>query len=120
MPLIGIDLIGLCQILIKVIQTLTVKPCLWSINRVDFVPILVLAAVGTVLVLNETGAAAQSQQRHTAAALLTRYEHTASNLLRLVELRPDQYDQALRIMQSMYNERYLKRAAIIDQKAKSR
>ncbi|MAK31308.1 ATP-binding protein [Acinetobacter sp.] len=83
-----------------------------------FVPIMVLASVGTVLVLNETSAAAKSQQRHTAAALLTRYEHTASNLLELVERRPEQYDQAQRIMQNMFNERYLKRAAIIDQQGR--
>ncbi len=79
-----------------------------------FVPIMVLTGVGTVLVLNETSNSAKLQQRHAAAALLTRYQRTSEDLLKLVTLRPDQYDHAQSIMQSMFAERNLQRAAIID------
>ncbi len=75
---------------------------------------MVLTGVGTVLVLNETSNSAKLQQRHAAAALLTRYQRTSEDLLKLVTLRPDQYDHAQSIMQSMFAERNLQRAAIID------
>ena len=79
-----------------------------------FVPIMVLTGVGTVLVLNETSNSAKIQQLHAAAALLTRCQRTSEDLLKLVTLRPDQYDHAQSIMQSMFAERNLQRAAIID------
>jgi len=79
-----------------------------------FVPIMVLTGVCTLLVLNETSNSAKLQQRHAAAALLTRYQRTSEDLLKLVTLRPDQYDHAQSIMQSMFAERNLQRAAIID------
>jgi FtsZ-interacting cell division protein YlmF len=37
--------------------------------------------------------------------ILTRYQQTSEDLLKLVTLRPDQYDHAQSIMQSMFAEK---------------
>jgi FtsZ-interacting cell division protein YlmF len=37
--------------------------------------------------------------------ILTRYQQTSEDLLKLVTLRPDQYDHAQNIMQSMFDEK---------------
>lgn len=79
-----------------------------------FVPIMILTCVGAFLVLTETSHSVKQQQLHHASAILARYNQIALDLYHLVELRPDEYDHAQHIMQSMFNEKNLKRAALID------
>lgn len=79
-----------------------------------FVPIMILTCVGAFLVLTETSHSVKQQQLHHASAILARYNQIALDLYHLVELQPDEYDHAQHIMQSMFNEKNLKRAALID------
>jgi len=79
-----------------------------------FVPIMILTCVGAFLVLTETSRSAKQQQLHHASAILARYNQIAKDLYTLVELQPDEYDHAQHIMQSMFSEKNLKRAALID------
>lgn len=79
-----------------------------------FVPIMILTCVGAFLVLTETSHSVKQQQLHHASAILARYNQIALDLYHLVELQPDEYDHAQHIMQSMFSEKNLKRAALID------
>lgn len=79
-----------------------------------FVPIMILTCVGAFLVLTETSHSVKQQQLHHASAILARYNQIAIDLYKLVELEPDEYDHAQHIMQSMFSEKNLKRAALID------
>jgi two-component system sensor histidine kinase BarA len=79
-----------------------------------FVPIMILACVGTALVLSETSNAAKAQQRQMAIAILTRYQSTAESALDLLNRYPWHYDQAQNAMQYMFNEKLLNHATIID------
>ncbi|WP_440206744.1 GacS-like sensor histidine kinase [Acinetobacter oleivorans] len=79
-----------------------------------FVPIMILTGVGAFLVLTETSHSVKQQQLHHASAILARYNQIAKNLYTLVELEPDEYDHAQHIMQSMFSEKNLKRAVLID------
>jgi len=79
-----------------------------------FVPMMILTGVGAFLVLTETSYSAKQQQLHHASAILARYNQIAKDLYTLVELKPDEYDHAQNIMQSMFSEKNLKRAALID------
>lgn len=85
-----------------------------------FVPIMVLACVGALLVLSETSNASRAQQKQMAIAIMTRYQLTSEAALDLLDRYPWQYDQARNAMQSMLNEKHLVRAAIIDQKGRTR
>jgi len=79
-----------------------------------FVPIMILTGVGAFLVLTETSHSVKQQQLHHASAILARYNQIAKDLYTLVELQPDEYDHAQHIMQSMFSEKNLKRAVLID------
>ncbi|WP_323739736.1 GacS-like sensor histidine kinase [Acinetobacter oleivorans] len=79
-----------------------------------FVPIMILTGVGAFLVLTETSHSVKQQQLHHASAILARYNQIAKDLYTLVELEPDEYDHAQHIMQSMFSEKNLKRAVLID------
>ena len=85
-----------------------------------FVPIMILACVGAVLVLSETSNASRAQQRQMAIAIMTRYQLTSEAAIDLLSNYPWQYDQARNAMQVMLNEKYLIRAAIIDNKGRNR
>ncbi|OTG71969.1 hybrid sensor histidine kinase/response regulator [Acinetobacter sp. ANC 4169] len=85
-----------------------------------FVPIMVLAGVGALLVLSETSNASRSQQRQMAIAIVARYQHTAEAAIDLLNRYPWQYDQARNALQVMLNEKHLIRAAIIDQNGRNR
>ncbi|MDV2469792.1 ATP-binding protein [Acinetobacter chinensis] len=85
-----------------------------------FVPITILACVGTVLVLSETSSAAKAQQKQMAIAILTRNQSAAENALMQLDRFPWQYDQARFFMQNMMNEKHLIRTAIIDSKNSNR
>lgn len=75
---------------------------------------MILAFVGTLLVLYETSDAATSKQRFTAVEILTRYQYSAEQLLRMVQQNPQQTQQAEHILQEMLNEKHLISAAILD------
>ena len=81
-----------------------------------FVPIAVLASVGSALVLSETSSSARSEQRYAASAILNRYKYTAENLLVMIHHRPGpaSRERAENILQNMFNERNLMSVAIID------
>ena len=51
-----------------------------------FVPIMILACVGALLVITETSNAAKAQQRQMAIAILTRYQLDAEAAINLVSL----------------------------------
>ena len=85
-----------------------------------FVPIMILACVGALLVLSETSNASRAQQRQMAIAIVTRYQLTSEAAIDLLSSYPWQYDQARNAMQVMLNEKYLIRAAIIDEKGRNR
>ena len=85
-----------------------------------FVPIVILACVGALLVLSETSSASRAQQKQMAIAIVTRYQLTAEASLDLLDRYPWQYDQARNAMQSMLNEKNLIRATILDQQGRSR
>ncbi|MDK1684314.1 GacS-like sensor histidine kinase [Acinetobacter terrestris] len=84
-----------------------------------FVPIMILACVGALLVLSETSNASRAQQRQMAIAIVTRYQLTSEAAIDLLSSYPWQYDQARNAMQVMLNEKYLIRAAIIDQNGRN-
>ncbi|MGE8559091.1 MAG: response regulator [Acinetobacter sp.] len=85
-----------------------------------FVPIMVLACVGALLVLSETSNASRAQQRQMAIAIAARYQLTAEAAVDLLNRYPWQYDQARNTLQVMLNEKHLIRAAIIDLKGRNR
>ena len=58
----------------KLFNRLHLKPCLWTAHCTYFVPIMILACVGALLVITETSNAAKAQQRQMAIAILTRYQ----------------------------------------------
>jgi two-component system, NarL family, sensor histidine kinase BarA len=83
-----------------------------------FVPIMVLACVGAVLVLSETSNAAKSQQKQLALAILTRNEIAAETFISQLN-SPDLAPlQTQFFMQSMMDEKYVVRAAILDKNNK--
>lgn len=79
-----------------------------------FVPIMILACVGALLVLYETSNAETSEQRYAAFSILSRYQYTAEQLQRMLQLAPQKQQQAEQILQSMLNEKHLISAAILD------
>ena len=79
-----------------------------------FVPIMVLACVGTMLVLSETSNAAKAQQRQMAIAILTRFELPSEAALDQLSSFPWKYEEARSYMQNMMNEKHLIRTALID------
>lgn len=85
-----------------------------------FVPIMILACVGALLVITETSNAAKAQQRQMAIAILTRYQLDAEAAINLVNASPWQYENARYLMQKMLDEKHLIRAAIIDEKGNNK
>ena len=85
-----------------------------------FVPIMILACVGALLVITETSNAAKAQQRQMAIAILTRYQVDAEAAINLVNASPWQYENARYLMQKMLDEKHLIRAAIIDDKGNNK
>ncbi|MFU8926806.1 response regulator [Acinetobacter puyangensis] len=85
-----------------------------------FVPIMILACTGAILVLKETSRSIQAQQVSAASAILTRYNKTSSTLLDLIQHHPNQYPQAQAILQYILNEPDLMRAALVDMHGNAR
>ncbi len=101
----------------KLFKRLRLNHAYGQLIAMIFVPIMVLACVGTALVLSETSNATKAQQHHMAVAILSRYEYTSKQLIKLIDLDPKQTDHAQLILQNILNEKYLLRAAIVDENA---
>ncbi len=98
----------------KLFKRLKLNHAYGQLIALIFVPIMVLACVGTALVLSETSSAAKSKQRFQAIAILSRYQYTAEKLTEVMELNSIQHAKAESILQKMFNEKYLLSAAVID------
>jgi two-component system sensor histidine kinase BarA len=80
-----------------------------------FVPIMILAVSGAMIVLNEVYHSSKAQQASAASAILTRYLQTAKILFTLSHQHPEQLTQAQTILMAMRNEPDLLRSAIINE-----
>lgn len=97
----------------KLFKRLKLNHAYGQLIALIFVPITILACAGALLVMKETSSAAKSNQRYAAIAILSRYQVTAEQLLKLVQSDPQQKQHAETILQHIFNEKYLIRAAII-------
>lgn len=97
----------------KLFKRLKLNHAYGQLIALIFVPIMVLACVGALLVMKETSSAAKTNQRYAAIAILSRYQTAAEQLVRLLEENPQANLQAENILQHIFNEKYLIRAAII-------
>ena len=70
----------------KLFKRLKLNHAYGQLIALIFVPIMILACVGTALVLSETSAAAKSKQRFQAIAILSRYQYTAEQLTAVMEI----------------------------------
>ncbi|WP_336932818.1 ATP-binding protein [Acinetobacter bereziniae] len=98
----------------KLFKRLKLNHAYGQLIALIFVPIMILACVGTALVLSETSAAAKSKQRFQAIAILSRYQYTAEQLTAVMEKSPLQHTKAENILQKIFNEKHLLSAAILD------
>lgn len=98
----------------KLFKRLKLNHAYGQLIALIFVPIMVLACVGTALVLSETSSAAKSKQRFQAIAILSRYQYTAEKLTAVMEINKTQHIKAENILQKMFNEKHLLSAAVID------
>lgn len=100
----------------KLFKRLKLNHAYGQLIALIFVPIAVLASVGSALVLSETNNSAKSEQNFAANAILSRYKYTAEQLLVVLESSPtqQQQDRAQSILQNMFNEKYLMSVAILD------
>ena len=81
-----------------------------------FVPIMILACVGAVLVLSETSNAAKSQQKQMALAILTRNEISAETFVSHLTNPELASIQSQFFMQSIMDEKHITRAAVVNSK----
>ena len=90
----------------KLFKRLKLNHAYGQLIALIFVPIVVLASVGSALVLTETSNSAKSEQKFAANAVLNRYKFTAEKLTLALERNPSiaQQDRAKSILQSMFNE----------------
>lgn len=102
----------------KLFKRLRLNHAYGQLIALIFVPITILASVGTLLVLSETSNAAKKQQRYAAIAILSRYQHTSEQLLHILSTQPARYDHAQTAMLQMFNETDLRRAAITNAQGK--
>ena len=104
----------------KLFKRLKLNHAYGQLIALIFVPIVVLASVGSALVLSETSNSAKSEQKFAANAILNRYKFTAEQLSLALERSPTiaQQDRAKSILQSMFNEKYLLSIAIVDAQQK--
>ena len=100
----------------KLFKRLKLNHAYGQLIALIFVPIMIMACVGTALVLSETSSSAKNQQRSTAIAILSRYQHTAAQLAEVIQSDPSKNAKAEHILQSMFHEKYLRGASIVNQK----
>ncbi|WP_343595397.1 ATP-binding protein [Acinetobacter sp.] len=98
----------------SIFQRLQLNHAYGQLVALIFIPIAIIAAVGSTLVLQETSAAARSQQRHVAIAILSRYQKTAELLAYTLEKDPKSKQKVQNILLRMLSEAYLQRASIAD------
>ncbi|MHA3115621.1 response regulator [Acinetobacter sp. ANC 4635] len=103
----------------SLLQRLQLNHAYGQLVALIFIPIAIIAAVGSILVIQETSASARSQQRHVAIAILSRYQKTAELLTYAVEKKPQIQPQARNILMRMLNEPYLQRAALLQADGKT-
>ena len=105
----------------KLFKRLKLNHAYGQLIALIFVPIAVLASVGSALVLSETNNSAKSEQKFAANAILSRYKYTAEQVVVVLESSPSiqQQDRAKTILQNMFNEKYLLSVSIIDQHQKN-
>ena len=105
----------------KLFKRLKLNHAYGQLIALIFVPIAVLASVGSALVLSETNNSAKSEQKFAANAILSRYKYTAEQVVVVLESSPSiqQQDRAKTILQNMFNEKYLLSVAIVDQHQKN-
>ncbi|RKG37630.1 GacS-like sensor histidine kinase [Acinetobacter rongchengensis] len=99
----------------KLFKRLKLNHAYGQLIAMIFVPIMIMACVGTALVLSETSAAAKSKQRFAAIAILSRYQYTTEQLTSIINQSPAQKAKAENILQKMFNEKYLLSAAVLDE-----
>lgn len=99
----------------KLFKRLKLNHAYGQLIAMIFVPIMIMACVGTALVLSETSAAAKSKQRFAAIAILSRYQYTTEQLTSIIDQSPAQKAKAENILQKMFNEKYLLSAAVLDE-----
>lgn len=99
----------------KLFKRLKLNHAYGQLIAMIFVPIMIMACVGTALVLSETSAAAKSKQRFAAIAILSRYQYTTEQLTSIIDQSPTQKAKAENILQKMFNEKYLLSAAVLDE-----
>ncbi|MBF7689912.1 ATP-binding protein [Acinetobacter pollinis] len=104
----------MAQLRKNLLQRLQLNHAYGQLVAFIFIPISVLVFVGTTLVVNETRVAAKSQQQYAAIATLSRYQHTAKLLSTAIDTSPNITPRAENILQSVLNEQYVQRVAIID------
>lgn len=102
----------------KIFNRLKLNHAYGQLIALIFVPIAILASVGSALVISETSSSAKSEQKFAAQAILSRYKFTSEQIVKALQNSPTeaQNDRANSILQKMFNEKYLIRAAIIDEK----
>lgn len=100
----------------SILQRLQLNHAYGQLVALIFIPVFILASVGTVLVLNETNASASNQQQYIANAILARYQHTAELLIETLQKNPKDAKKVQNILFRMFNERCLQRATLIDEK----
>ncbi|MFW2078561.1 ATP-binding protein [Acinetobacter sp. ULE_I010] len=99
----------------KLFKRLKLNHAYGQLIALIFVPIMIMACVGTALVLSETSASAKSKQRFAAIAILSRYQYTAEQLTQIIGQTPEQQAKAESILQKMFNEKHLVSAAVLDE-----
>ncbi len=84
-----------------------------------FIPITILTAIGTSIVIIEIDRAARAEQRSRAEAVLARYQRAGNILIRVLE-QPDGNAKARSILQNILGEEHVKRAAMVDSRTVAR
>ena len=98
----------------KLFKRLRLNHAYGQLIALIFVPIMIMAGVGTALVLLETSSAAKSKQSFQAIAILSRYQYTAEQLTQIMDLGTNHHAKAESVLQKIFNEKYLISAAIVD------
>lgn len=98
----------------KLFKRLKLNHAYGQLIALIFVPITILACVGSALVLYESGNSSMSKQRYAAVTILTQYQHTAEQLLRLTRDDPTQKHYAQHALSSILDEKHIVSAMIMD------
>ncbi|MEB3767438.1 ATP-binding protein [Acinetobacter sp. MD2] len=96
----------------SILQRLQLNHAYGQLVALIFIPIAIIAAVGSTLVIQETSSSARSQQRNTATAILYRYQRTAELLAYTLEKDPTSVAKVQHILTRMQSETDLQRASI--------